>query len=62
MAIKVTLDESKTPRVLMVVSDKEKSLTLQWAGDTAKAVFVPTISDPAWKLISNDGTTAIFNG
>ncbi len=60
MVLKFALDETKTPRVLTVTSDRG-ALTIGWAGETTKAVLACTVSDPAWKLISNDGTTAVFN-
>lgn len=61
MTLKYTLDETKSPRVLTLTSDRG-ALSIVWAGDTAKAIFTPTLSDATWKLISNDGTTAVFNG
>jgi hypothetical protein len=61
MTLKYTLDESKTPRVLTVTSDRG-FVNITWAGESAKAVFTPVVSDPVWKLVSNDGATAIFNG
>jgi hypothetical protein len=61
MTLKYVLDETKTPRVLTVSSDRG-AIDITWAGESAKAIFTPVVSDPTWKLISNDGATAIFQG
>jgi hypothetical protein len=65
--LKFTLDETKSPRLLTVTSDRGCA-QIQWAGESAKAIFTPKIlradgtPDPAWTLVSNDGATAVFTG
>jgi len=65
MALTATVDVTKTPITLTVVSDKRKiSVSVTSAGETATgtAVFPVQITDGSrtWTQKSDDGTTAIY--
>lgn len=68
MALTASIDTSKTPIELTVVSDKRKvEVTVTVAGETATgtATFPVKITDDSgrvWTLKSDDGTTAVYTG
>lgn len=72
MALTATIDTSKTPFELTVVSDKRKfagEVTVSVGGDTGKApysgAFEPTVTDSSgrvWTKKTDDGTTAVYTG
>ena len=66
MALTVTIDLTKTPPTLTIVSDKRLvSVSVTSAGDTAvgTATYPYTVTDTAhtWKPISDDGKTAVLS-
>jgi len=63
MALTVTLDESVTPPVLTVKSDRRQVIVTA-AGDSATATFGVKIGDltRTWTPVSDDGVTAVFHG
>jgi hypothetical protein len=63
MALSATVNESVTPPVLTVVSDRRR-VTVSSAGDTAVATFAVKVTDAArtWTPKSDDGLTAVFTG
>ena len=69
MALTATIDLSKTPIELTVVSNKRKvDVTVTAAGETATgtAVFPVTVTDTSgrvWtKKAGDDGVTAVYTG
>lgn len=66
MALTATLDLTKTPAELTIVSDKRKvTVTVTSAGDTATgtATYPVTVTDDTgrvWTSQSDDGTTAVY--
>lgn len=67
MALTATVDLTKTPPILTVVSDKRiVSVSVTAAGETAvgTATFPIVVSDAlrVWKQISDDGKTAVYQG
>lgn len=68
MAITASINLTKTPIELTVVSDKRKvAVSVTSAGETATgtATFPVTVSDDSgrvWTRKSDDGTTAIYTG
>ena len=66
MALTVTIDLTKVPPTLTVVSDKRLvTVTVSSAGDTATgtATYPITITDlvRVWKPVSDDGKTAVLS-
>lgn len=66
MALTATVDVSKTPITLTIVSDKRLiSVSVTSAGDTATgtATYPLTIVDAArtWAKVSDDGKTAVYS-
>ena len=68
MALAATVDLSKNPPTLTVVSDKRiVTVTVAAAGETATgtAVYPVTVTDSSgrtWSKKSDDGATAVFTG
>lgn len=67
MAITATVDLSKSPIELTVVSDKRRvAVSVQAAGETATgtATFPVTVTDASrtWTLKSDNGATAVYTG
>lgn len=68
MAITASINLTKTPIELTVVSDKRKvAVSVTSAGETATgtATFPVAVSDDSgrvWTRKSDDGTTAVFTG
>jgi hypothetical protein len=68
MALTATLDLTKQPPTLTVVSDRRKvevDVTVLGETVTATGTFPITITDDsgrAWSLKSDDGATAIYTG
>lgn len=66
MALTATVDLTKTPPTLTVVSDKRiVSVSVTAAGETAigTATFPVIVTDATrvWKIVTDDGKTAIYN-
>jgi hypothetical protein len=64
MALTATIDETVTPPLLTVTSDRRK-VTVTSAGDTATAVFAVKVTDPSgrtWTPVSDDGLKAVLHG
>lgn len=66
MALTATVDLTKTPPTLTVVSDKRLvTVTVTSAGDTATGVaqYPITVTDlvRTWKPVSDDGKTAVLS-
>ena len=68
MALTATVDLTKSPILLTVVSDKRKvAVSVSSAGETATgtATYPVTITDTSgrvWSLKSDDGATAVYTG
>jgi anti-sigma-K factor RskA len=68
MALTATVDLSKTPATLTVVSDKRVvAVSVQAAGETATgtATYPVTVTDTSgrtWTVASDDGKTAVYTG
>lgn len=63
MSLTAKIDETVTPPLLTVTSDRRK-VVVTAAGDSATAVFAVKISDPTrtWTPVSDDGLVAVFHG
>lgn len=68
MALTASIDITKSPLELTVVSDKRRvRVSVTAAGETAvgTAIFPVTVTDDSgrvWTRKSDDGTTAIYTG
>lgn len=68
MALSASIDLSKTPIELTVISDKRQvAVSVTAAGETAvgSATFPVTVSDDSgrtWTKTSDDGLTAVYTG
>lgn len=63
MALTAKVDETVSPPILTVVSDRRKVIVTA-AGDSAIALFAVKIADLSrtWTPVSDDGVTAVFHG
>lgn len=63
MALTVKIDETVTPPILTVTSDRRKVVVTS-AGDSATALFGVKIADTTrtWTPVSDDGAVAVFHG
>lgn len=62
MALTATLDMTKKPPTLTVVSDRREG-SVTTGGETANFLWPVVITDPSghpWAVQSDDGTTAVY--